>query len=344
MPTTPDPHTATILEIQRMSTEDGPGIRTTVFFKGCSLRCAWCHNPESIARSPELHWLSTRCIGCLSCIKACPHQALSAGDKGITIARERCTGCGACAEACPSTALELLGRTWSLEELTGELLKDRAYFEKSGGGITLSGGEPTLQPLFAARLLRALQGHGLSTALDTCGACPPQALEDCLEFSDLVLFDLKEIDAQQHARFTGVSNEKILKNFARTCAHLRERGRQTRLWVRTPVIPQATDTPANISGIGAFIAREAGALVERWELCAFNNLCRDKYARLDLPWAYAGCDLLSSGCMEQLARIARLSGVDPEIVHWSGSTRMEKGAGEERHLQAVTPCHKGDMS
>jgi len=130
------PLKATILEIQRMSTEDGPGIRTTVFFKGCSLKCTWCHNPESISAHPQIHWIGNRCIGCKTCLEVCPEGALSFSRDGYTIDRSQCTGCGICAEECPSTALELLGQPWYLEDLYSEVVKDQTYFEKSGGGVT----------------------------------------------------------------------------------------------------------------------------------------------------------------------------------------------------------------
>jgi pyruvate formate lyase activating enzyme len=312
----------TILEIQRMSTEDGPGIRTTVFFKGCSLRCAWCHNPESISMKPEIHWIGSRCIGCRTCLKTCTLKALSLDEKGMRIDRSLCTGCGECAEACPSTAMELLGHAWELEALIAEVIKDRAYFETSQGGITISGGEPTMQTPFAAAFLERLKVAGIHTALDTCGQCPQKNLDTLLPFADMVLFDIKLIDPHEHQNFTGHSNELILTNLKHVAASLREKGGT--LWIRTPIIPQATDAPENISAIGAFISRNLDGCVQRWELCAFNNLCRDKYLRLDKDWAFSDSELIPKARMEDLAAAARSSGVDPEIVHWSGATRLEE--------------------
>lgn len=311
---------ATILEIQRMSTEDGPGIRTTVFVKGCSLRCAWCHNPESIKKDPELQWVGLRCIGCGICVDTCAHDALSKSPEGIIIDRERCKGCGECAEACPGTALEMLGRTWDLPALTHELLKDRAYFEQSGGGITVSGGEATLQAPFVAALMARLKDEGVHTALDTCGQCRTADLELCLPHADLVLFDLKEMDPEKHREFTGAENARILEHARLVSRTVRETGGE--LWLRTPVIPEATAREENIRAIGEFIAGELGDAVTRWDLCAFNNLCGDKYARLGLDWRFAEAGLLTSATMEHLAAVARDSGVDPEIVQWSGSTRL----------------------
>ena len=309
-----------ILEIQRMSTEDGPGIRTTVFFKGCSLTCVWCHNPESISLKPEIHWIGSRCIGCRTCLKTCRLNALSLDGKGMRIDRSVCTGCGDCAEACPSTAMELLGHAWDLEALIAELIKDQAYFEASGGGITISGGEPTMQTPFASALLQGIKARGIHTALDTCGQCPQKSLETLLPFTDMVLFDVKLVDPQAHLAFTGHTNELILANLKQVAAHLHGRGGV--LWIRTPIIPQATDTPENLRAIGAFIAHNLNGCVQRWELCAFNNLCRDKYRRLDKVWGFKDCELIPKDRMEELAAVAKSSGVDQGIVYWSGATRL----------------------
>ena len=320
-----------IFEIQRMSTEDGPGIRTTVFFKGCSLRCTWCHNPESISGKPEVHWIGSRCIGCRTCLEACPHKALSLTKEGISIHRKICKGCGTCAENCPSTAMELLGKRWGLETLIAEVIKDRAYFEKSGGGITISGGEPVVQADFAAAFLRGLKERGMHTALDTCGQCQRSVLDQILPYADMVLYDIKEIDPERHQAFTGQTNELILKNLVHVGECMLEKGGV--LWIRTPIIPNATDREENILGIGRFISRQPAGLVQRWELCSFNNLCRDKYRRLDRDWTFKDRELLTRACMEHCAAIAGNSGVDPDIVHWSGLTRLE----EERSSNPPSP-------
>jgi len=317
---------ARILEIQRMSTEDGPGLRTTVFFKGCSLRCSWCHNPESISPRPQLHWIENRCIGCRMCLEACPATALSFTENGNKIDRNRCNGCGLCAEQCPAGALELLGQQWTVDDLTAELIKDAAYFEKSGGGVTLSGGEPTLQAPFAGRLLQELQGRGIHTALDTCGQCRWPALEALLPAVDLVLYDLKLMDARQHRIHTGSDNQKIIANLLQLRDAMHSAGRPRQLWIRTPIIPGATDAVSNIREIGRFVHAHLGGVVGRWELCAFNNLCRDKYRRLDRQWQFEDCALLSKLSMEKLAAVARNCGVDSDIVHWSGSTLFAAGA------------------
>jgi len=314
---------ATILEIQRMSTEDGPGIRTTVFFKGCSLRCGWCHNPESIAAYPQVHWVANQCLGCKTCLAVCAQGALSFSEKGNRIDRDRCTGCGLCAEACPANALELLGNRWELNDLVAEVIKDRVYFSKSGGGVTLGGGEPTLQLQFCRELLKKLKELGIHTAVDTCGMCSRDALQEILPYSDLVLFDVKEIDPQKHRIFAGSTNIKILDNLLLVRDSMQTGDRPKELWIRTPIIPNATATGENVRGIGKFIAANLDGLVNRWDLCAFNNLCRDKYLRLDLDWEYKDQALWSKLSMEKMAAIARNSGVDPAIVYWSGSTKLE---------------------
>ncbi len=311
--------TANILHLQRLSTEDGPGIRTTVFFKGCSLRCAWCHNPESISPKPQVHWLENRCIGCQTCIQTCPVRAIDWTEAGPLIDRARCDGCGLCAEACPANAMERLGTEVELEALARELVKDRAYFEKSGGGVTASGGEPALQSAFTAALFKHLQSSGVQTALDTCGLCSRQALKDMLLFTDLVLFDLKLMDPALHQHFTGQDNQRILASLLYIRDNLTP-GQS--LWIRTPLIPGATATQENLAAIGGWIAQNLGGAVQRWELCAFNNLCRDKYRRLGLDWEFGQTPLLSKVELEQCAAWARSAGFAPERVFATGATRI----------------------
>jgi pyruvate formate lyase activating enzyme len=314
-----------ILHLQRLSTEDGPGIRTTVFFKGCPLRCAWCHNPESLSPGTQTQWYSVRCLGCNTCLSACPNGCLTRGDDGLVIDREHCQGCGTCAEACPSGALEALGRTVSAEELLSELVKDRAYYEKSGGGVTLSGGEPTFQPDLAEAVLRGLKERGIATALDTCGLCSTRTLDRLLPYTDLVLYDLKLLDPEEHRRLTGQSNRQILDNIVYVHDCLLGHNHPVGLWIRTPLIPGATTADENLLAIGRFIAENLNGDVARWELCAFNNLCRDQYGRLGLNWAYAQTPLMTARELAHCGEVARASGVAPEVVVTTGATRIIEG-------------------
>ncbi len=331
--------TATVLNIQRMSTEDGPGLRTTVFFKGCGLRCAWCHNPESISPYPEVQWLEARCIGCGTCVKACPLGAVAADGRGIHIDRSLCDGCGACARECPATAMELLGEEWSMDRLVAEVVKDRSYILNSdGGGITASGGDPLVQAPFVAEFFRRCREEGFHTALDTCGFIGTPSLERVMPHTDLVLFDLKLSDGAGHKLHTGHSNSKILENLVHVRDYI-ESHERPELWIRTPVIPGATDTEENIAALAHVIEGLLNGAVSRWELCAFNNLCRDKYRRLGIEWEYRDAQLLDAALMERLANVARDSVTRPEIVRWSGATAGEQAAGDGQREKKTAATH-----
>jgi pyruvate formate lyase activating enzyme len=315
-----------VLNIQRMSTEDGPGLRTTVFLKGCSLACSWCHNPESICSGSQTTWHPSRCIGCRGCADRCPEAAISYTDDGVCIDRKRCVGCGSCAEECPGAALEVLGQPWSVDALAAELARDRAYFEASDGGVSISGGEPTLQARFVAGLLDRCRALGLHVALDTCGQCGQARLLDLARRANLLLYDLKAVDAADHRRFTGHSNQLILDNLLALRDQLAASVHPPELWIRTPLIPGVTATEDNLRGIGGFLLEhELCSRVTRWELCAFNNLCREQYRRLGRTWEFAELGLMAEDELQRCVEWARSSGVDPAIVVPSGATRVEEG-------------------
>lgn len=248
---------------------------------------------------------------------------------GVKIDRERCSGCGICTRECPATAMELLGHPWELSDLVHEIIKDRVYFEKSGGGVTVSGGEPTLQTEFAAAFLREMRAQGIHTALDTCGLCQAKSLDRLLPHTTLVLFDIKEIDTQRHRTFTGSDNRIILENLMHVSHYIDNHLYPQGLWIRTPLIPGATDTVDNIRGIGAWLGRNLPGQITRWELCGFNNLCKDKYTRLDMTWPFQDAELLDSEHIDKLVMVARNSGVDPDIVHWSGTAKLQAVSGKQ---------------
>lgn len=306
---------AIVFNIQRFSTEDGPGIRTTVFFKGCPLSCIWCHNPEGISARPELMWYDVRCIGARDCIAACPENALELTADGMKIDRARCTACGQCETACPAAALEVIGKTYTPEQLFEEVKKDEAFYRNSGGGVTLGGGDAAMQPAAAGQLLRLCKQAGIATAIDTCGAFAPKAYEGILPYTDLILFDLKLMDDHKHRQAAGLGTGNILAN-----AEAFGKG-TIPIWVRTPVIPGHTDDDDNIRAVSRFITEKMPAVV-RYELLAFNNLCGSKYTRLDRVFTLEKTPLVTAEQMERLADIARKQGV-PD-VHWSGATRLEQ--------------------
>jgi pyruvate formate lyase activating enzyme len=326
---------ARVVNIQRMSTEDGPGIRTTVFLKGCSLACTWCHNPESIAMGPEVVWHEWKCIDCDACSDVCKEGALYRLGDEVVIDRDRCTGGSACTEACPASAIERIGVERELDDLVAEVVTDRAFFERSGGGVTVSGGEPGVQARFVTAFFARLRQLGIHTALDTCGMCSDLAIEEMSAQADLVLYDVKEIDGDRHRRFTGRPNDRILANLVGVADRIRTGGRPQALWIRTPLIPGATATDENVRGIGRFISERLGDVVARWELCAFNNLGGDKYRRLGRVWDFEGVELMSREDLARLGAVAADSGIDPSIVVVTGPMRVECAAATEEAAHAV---------
>ena len=321
-----EPVTGVTFNVQRFSTEDGPGIRTTVFMKGCPLRCRWCHNPEGLSPQPQLVWYDVRCIGARRCLAACPAGALELTPQGMRIDRERClpvrpacpagrqagSPCDLCTGACPSGALEVIGRRWTPDELLAQVEKDVAFYETSGGGVTVSGGEPAMQPDFVEAFLRLCHESGIATALDTCGYADWSVYERLLPHLDLVLYDLKMLDRERHRQATGVYPDRILAN----AAAIAERGMP--MWVRTPIVPGYTDDEENIGALAAFI-RTRLPTVQRWDLLAYTNLGVAKYRRLGLPYPLEETLLPARHHMERLAAVAA-DGGGPAVV-WSGAVR-----------------------
>ncbi|MFW5780533.1 MAG: glycyl-radical enzyme activating protein [Bacillota bacterium] len=303
-----------ILDIQKMSTEDGPGIRTTVFFKGCNLKCKWCQNPESIPFYRQKYWVKDKCIGCLSCKEACEINAIDFDEEGLKKDDKVCNFCLKCAEECPTNAIEVKGRKIEIQELVKELMKDKVFYDKSNGGVTLSGGEAALHWEYAYELLKELKKRDVHTALDTAGCYPYRILQKLLEYTDLILYDIKHIDNERHKELTGVENKLILQN-AKRLGSLEK----PEIWVRTPIIPDATDSEENIKGIGKFI-KEHMKNIEKWELVAFNNLSREKYKLLEKQWEYKDTQLMEKEKMQKLTELAKKY---HKNATWSGATRVE---------------------
>lgn len=267
--------TGRIFDIQRFSIQDGPGIRTTVFLKGCPLHCTWCHNPEGISPKPVLSYLAGKCLACGECFGRCPEGALAkAKDGKAAIDRMRCTLCGACAEVCDAKAFELVGREVAAEQVIEVVLRDKEYYQASGGGMTLSGGEPLYQPEFAEALLREAKRHGLHCAIETSGYAEWAVFERVMRLADLFLYDCKESNTQLHEAFTGKGNELIRSNLRA----LHSAGAAVLL--RCPMIPEYNARKEHLDGIAA-LARSLPKL-KGVELLPYHRLGRPKLNRFGL--------------------------------------------------------------
>lgn len=262
-----------ITDIQRFSLNDGPGIRTTVFLKGCNLHCAWCHNPETIRKKNELMVYPANCIGCGHCVPVCPSGARSIAAGVLQFDRSRCTACGACAAVCFPGALKMAGRSVSVEEVMGEILQDHAYYADSGGGVTLSGGELFCQAEFADALIDACRKEKIPVAVETNLNWQFESVRPILEKLDLIMFDVKIFDYVEHKRWTGVENAELLDNARRLDTLNRP------LIARTPLIPGATDSAENIRAIAGFLRNFRN--LRCYELLNFNPLGESKYRALE---------------------------------------------------------------
>ncbi len=277
-----------LYDIQGYSVQDGPGIRTTAFLKGCPLRCPWCHSPESQLGKKQLSFMSIRCLGvevCGSrCIKACAKNAIELGKtrKNITddteiqmihVKRDLCDDCGDCAKQCFADALYLCGKDYTVSELLERLLKDKSYYETSGGGVTISGGEPLMQIDFVESVLKKLKENGIHTALDTTGYAKWEVLQRTMPYTDLYLYDLKHMDSEKHRKVVQVPNELILENAQELAAHGKK------LQIRIPVIPLFNDDPENIRKTAEF-CRKLGDAVTMVQLLPYHNFGVMKYLRI----------------------------------------------------------------
>ena len=293
--------TGRIFNIQRFSIHDGPGIRTTVFLKGCSLSCAWCHNPESIARQPELVFFPAKCIACGRCFEACEHGALRLVDGQRRYDKARCRLCGRCAEACYAEALVMEGRDETPESVVAEILKDKPFYDNSGGGATVSGGEPLVQADFTAAILARCHEREVHTCLDTAANVPWEAFEKVLPHTDLVLLDLKIMDGRRHREATGTGNERILANARRLA------GADCPVVVRVPVVPGHTDDEANLAAIADFLADFPS--LDHLELLPYHRFAEAKYRRLGRAYPLEGTEPPTREQLEALAAVVARRGI-----------------------------------
>ena len=282
-------------DIQGFSVHDGPGIRTTVFLKGCPLRCLWCHSPESQEFRTELNWMSIRCLGidaCGKCLGVCPHGAITVGPVRQSPASEdiiypnvdksKCDECGACAEACKAAALYMCGTDQTIDEVMYRALRDKPFFDESGGGVTVSGGECLWQPEFTIELLKRCKENGIDTAVDTSGYAKWEVIEKVLPYADLFLYDLKCMDSALHKQVTGVPNELILENVARIAKA------DGRLWIRIPVIPLLNESKEHFEKYGVFLSgiRDSVDIVQ---LLPYHKMGVSKHDRLLKHEKYLCC-------------------------------------------------------
>ena len=288
-----------VSNIQKYSLQDGPGIRTTVFLKGCPLRCAWCHNPENLSRRPEVLVTETRCVRCGHCAEVCPQPQAGGGDPSVQPTPGRpvgpdCQVCGACVEACVSGARQVLGQARTVKQVLREVLRDRIFYEDSDGGVTFSGGEPLSQFEFLRAALAACRERGLHTAVDTCGFAPLEHLLAIAPFTELFLYDLKFMDETLHQEFCGVSNQPILEN-------LRVLGTvHPRIWLRIPVVPGVNDGAGEVGRMVEFARGIPG--LGQVNLLPYHRTALPKFQRLGLEYRLAEVTSPTPAQMEAVAK------------------------------------------
>ena len=282
-----------IFDIRRYSVHDGPGIRTTVFFKGCPLACWWCHNPEGRTTRIHLMLFPERCIACGACLDVCPHGAVVHENGVMRTSLARCRACGTCVESCPSDARELAGRRMTVGKVLREIERDRVFYDESGGGVTFSGGEPLSQPDFLEALLEACAARGIHTAVDSCGYADQELLLRLSEKIDLFLFDLKMLDSADHLKHTGVRNDVILENLEA----LARQGKS--IIIRFPVIPGVNDGSENLPRMRSFLTRLG---LRRIDLLPYHRIGVEKYTRLGMPYLLEGLEPPPEEHLREIAR------------------------------------------
>ncbi len=298
--------TGIVFNIQRYSIDDGPGIRTTVFFKGCPLSCIWCSNPESQNFEPELMHRDSLCKRCYRCVAACPLGAISVGADGVVIDRETCDACGECVRACPHDAMRITGQEMTVDEVFEVVKRDADYYRDSGGGVTLSGGEVLMQPDFALALLKRCKEAGFHTCVDTSGQGSTEGLRRLFPYVDLFYFDIKHLDPRIHRAETGMANEHILRNFAEVVAS------GIPLVVRVPVVPGFNDSVDAISDIADFVAKRVpGGTVH---LLPYHRYGQQKYAMLGLDYELKDAETPSPEFLRAARKIVESRGLKCEVA------------------------------
>ncbi|MCH1981466.1 glycyl-radical enzyme activating protein [Ruminococcus sp. OA3] len=295
---------ACITDIQKFSVHDGPGIRSIVFFKGCPMRCKWCQNPETQSPNPELMISSDVCQGCGKCIGICPKGAIKLTERGLIYDRDQCIACGKCADLCGPEARKLVGKMMLFDEVLEMVLADRVFYKNTGGGLTVSGGEPTMQPEFVARLLKAVKAEGINTAMETCGMCSPEIFKKVIKDCDLLLYDVKHTDAQIHKKYTGFENKVILDNLQSAA----DQGKN--IIIRIALIPGVNDTEENIKET---VRLALWHRAKEIHVLPFHQMGQSKWHSLDKTYEYEEAVLPTQDVIDKAVNILECSGIPVNV-------------------------------